>query len=137
MEIEIFSLCDAAADYGSKLSLLGTFDGIQVNQFPATHPHCAVALRIRFERIEEGYHRVRINIADEDGQSIGPSVDGNIEVKLPPNVWSVCANMVLNINGMKFDKPGRYAIDLAIDGRHERSLPINVAQIEQKHQPAG
>ena len=137
MEIEIFALCDAAADYGGKLSLLGTFDSLQVNQLPATHPHCAVALRVRFERIEEGDHRVRINIVDEDGQSIAPSVDGNIGVKFPPNVSSVCANMVLNINGMKFDKPGRYAIDLAIDARHERSLPINVLQVEPKPQPAG
>ena len=137
MEVEIFALCDAAADYGGKLSLLGTFDSIQVKQFPATHPHCAVALRVRFERIEEGNHRVRINIVDEDGHSIGPSVDGNIEVKFPPNASSVCTNMVLNINGMKFEKPGRYAIDLAIDARHEKSLPINVAQIDQKPQPAG
>jgi len=130
MEVEIFALCDAAADYGGKLSLLGTFDSIQVKQFPATHPHCAVALRVRFERIEEGDHRVRINIVDEDGKSIAPSVDGNIEVRFPPNFSSVCANMVLNITGMKFDKPGRYAIDLAIDTRHERSLPINVVQID-------
>ena len=131
MEVEIFALCDAAADYGGKLSLLGTFDSIHAKQFPVSHPHCAVALRVRFERIEEGEHRVRINIVDEDGKSIAPSVDGNIGVRFPVNLSSVCANMVLNINGMKFDKPGRYAIDLAIDTRHERFLPLNVVQVER------
>ena len=137
MEIEIFALCDAATDYSGKLNLLGTFDSIQAKQFPATHPFCSVALRVRFERIEEGNHRVRINIIDEDGKSIGPSIDSNVELKFPPNLSSFCANMVLNIAGMKFEKPGRYSIDLAIDNRHEKSLPLTVLLIEPKAQSQG
>ena len=135
MEVEIFALCDAATDYGGKLNLLGTFDSIWAKQFPATHPHCSVALRVRFERIEEGDHRVRISIVDEDGKSIGPSIDGSIGVKFPSNSLSVCANMVLNITGMKFEKPGRYSVDLAIDNRHEKSLPLTVLLVEPKLQP--
>jgi hypothetical protein len=134
MEIEVFALCDAAADYGGKLNILGTFDTVQAGQFPTVRPHCAVALRTRFERIEEGQHRVRINFVDEDGKSIIPSLDGGIGVQFPPDVPlpSICANMVLNINGMKFEKPGRYSIDLAIDGRYEKSLPINVVQAQEE-----
>jgi hypothetical protein len=135
MNIEIFSLCDAAADYGGRLNLLGTFDSIGAKQFPWTYPHCAVALRVRFERVEEGNHLVRIRIVDEDGKAIGPTIDGNISFQFPPNLLSVCANMVLNINGMKFEKPGRYSIDLAIDNRHETSLPLTVIQMETKPQP--
>lgn len=134
MEIEIFAVCDAAADYGGKLNLMGTFDSIWAKQFPATHPNCSIALRVRFERVEEGDHRVRISVVDEDGKSLGPSVDGSVGVKFPPNSLSICANMVLNINGMKFDKPGHYSIDLAIDNRHEKSLPLSVLLVEQKLQ---
>lgn len=137
MEIEIFALCDAATDYGGKLNLLGTFDIIQAKQFPATHPYCSVALRIRFEQIEEGDHRVRISIVDEDGKSIGPSMDGSVGIKFPPNLHSVCANMVLNITGMKFEKPGRYSVDLAIGNRHEKSLPLTVSLADPKSQPQG
>ncbi len=137
MEVEIFALCDAAADYGGKLSLLGTFDSIWVKQFPAAHAHCSIALRVRFERVEEGDHRVRISIVDADGKSIGPSLDGGIGVKFPPNSLSVCANLVLNINGMKFEKPGRYSVDLALDNRQEKSLPLTVVQGEPKPQPQG
>ena len=135
MDIEIFALCDAAADYGGKLSLLGTFDRIIVKEFPASHPHCCVALRARFDRIEEGDHRVRIRIVDEDGKPIGPGVDGNIAVRFPPKLDSVCANMVLGITGLKFEKPGHYSIDLALDTRHEKSLPLLVAQAEVKSPP--
>ena len=135
MEVEIFALCDAAADYSGKLNLMGTFDSIQAKQFPVTHPYCSVALRVRFERIEEGDHRMRISIVDDDGKSIGPSVDGSIGVKFSPNSLSVCTNMVMNIAGMKFEKPGRYSVDLAIDNRHEKSLPLTVSLLEPKPQP--
>jgi hypothetical protein len=137
MNIEVFALCDAATDYGGRLNLLGTFDSIRAKQFPASHPHCAVALRLRFERIEEGNHPVRIGIVNEDGKAIGPNIDGSIAIKVPPYVLSVCANMVVNINGITFDKPGRYSIDLAIDNRHETSLPVTVLQVEAKPQPQG
>jgi hypothetical protein len=68
---------------------------------------------------------------------VGPMVDGIIGVKCPPNFHSVCANMVLNINGMKFEKAGRYSIDLAMDNRHEKSLPLTVMQAEPKAQQQG
>lgn len=137
MNIEIFALCDAATDYSGKLNLLGTFDSIRTKQLPVAHPHCAVALRVRFEKIEEGDHPVRISIVNEDGQAVGPTVDGNISMKFPQHFLSACANMVLNINGMKFEKPGRYSIDLAIDNRHEQSLPLTVLMVEPKPQVQG
>ncbi len=32
------------------------------------------------------------------------------------------------MNGLKFEKPGQYAIELALDGRYEKSLPVNVVE---------
>jgi len=40
--------------------------------------------------------------------------------------------MVLNINGLKIDRPGRYSVNLAIDNRHEKSLPLTVMHVEPK-----
>ena len=54
MTIQIAVLCDAATDYNGKLNLLGTFDTILTSQLPAIHPQCSIALRIAFNRIEEG-----------------------------------------------------------------------------------
>jgi len=135
MEIEIFTLCDAATDMGGKLNILGTFDRINTWQFPAVHPHCAVALRVRFDKIEEGKHRVKISFVDQDGKAVLPSLDGNIEVRMAPDVRSLCANMVVNLNGLKFDKAEQYSLDLGLDGRHERSLPVTVALVERPAQP--
>ena len=128
MDVEIFALCDAATDNAGKLNLLGAFDRINARSFPLVHPHCAIALRVRFDRIEEGNHRVKISLIDADGTSVIPGIDGNIGIKFPDDVHSVCANMVLNMNGLKFDQAGQYSIELALDGRHEKSLPVNVVQ---------
>ncbi|NLE67000.1 MAG: hypothetical protein GX608_06210 [Lentisphaerae bacterium] len=130
MKIEVFALCDAATDYYGKLNILGAFDSIWVKQMPATHPHCAVALRIRFSPIEEGEHKLKINVVDADGKLIMPSMEGNLTVKRPPKSDSIVANVVLNIQGLKFAKCGDYSVDLAVDGRQEAALPLQVREVQ-------
>lgn len=130
MDIQIAVLCDAATDYNGKLNILGTFDTIMTHQLPAVHPQCSVALRIVFSRIEEGPHKVRTNFVDEDGRSVMPSIDLPVEVAFPQDGNFLSRNFIVNIQHMKFDKAGQYAIDVAIDGRHETSIPLQVKQIQ-------
>lgn len=127
MEIEIFTLCDAATNTMGKLNILGTFDQINAPQFPTVYPLCAVGLRVRFERIEEGNHPMKIQFVNADGQPIRPPVTGGFDVQFgrADTQW-LCANMALPIYQLKLDAPGHYSIDLAIDGRQERSLPLRV-----------
>ncbi len=132
MEIEVFALCDAATESGGKLNILGTFDRIAARQLPVLHSHCAVALRIRFERIESGDHRVRLNFVDMDGQPVIPPLDGQISMNISPEARSLCANLILNLNNLRLERGGEYSIDLAIDGRQVRSLPLFVSLVEKK-----
>ena len=129
MDIQVAVLCDAATDSGGKLNLLGAFDTIHAQQLPAVHPQCSVALRIVFERIEEGSHRVKMNFVDEDGKFIMPSIEIPLDVTLPPDTSFLARNFIVNIQQLKFDKTGHYAIDVAIDGRHETSIPLQVRQM--------
>jgi len=131
MEIEVFVLCDAATQWAGKLNILGAFDTIHARQFPAIHHQCAIALRIRFEKIEEGEHKVRITMVNADGVPVLPGLDGNVKVQPAPQISSVCANMVLNLARVQFKEPGQYSVDLAIDGRHERSIPLRVLSMPQ------
>ena len=126
MDIEILALCDAATDNGGKLNILGAFDSIVVNSVPAVHPQCSVALRIRFSRIEEGDHKLKINLVDEDGAEVIPGVDAAIKVTFQGDESSLATNMVMNLQRLQLKKDGEYSIDLAIDGRHERSIPLLV-----------
>ena len=136
MDVEIFALCDAATDSAGKLNILGAFDKIGAQKLPAVYPRCSVALRVRFDRIEQGTHRIKINVVEADGQPIMPAFDNEINVSFPGEVQSLCANLVLQINGLKFEKLGSYAIDLAIDGRHEKSLPVYVLKVKGKKPPS-
>lgn len=128
MNIEAFLLCDAATEQQGKLNVLGSFDSIWTKALPTKHPACAVALRIRFDKIEEGKHPFKLRIIDEDGQSIGPQLDGNVDVQMPPNVESIITNFILNIQGLEFKKYGQYRIDFAINGQSAASLPFYVRE---------
>jgi len=129
MNVQIAVLCDAATDYSGKLNLLGTFDTIVSQQLPAVHPQCSVALRIVFSRVEEGQHKVKMNFVDEDGRFVMPSIDIPVEVLLPADANFVARNFLINIQQLKFEKPGQYAIDVAVDGRQETSIPLQVKQV--------
>ena len=137
MNCEVFSLCDAATDTGGKLNMLGAFDSIVVTSLPAVHPHCAIALRLRFGRLEEGEHKIRISVIDEDGKAIVPNLDAGINVAFRGPEQSVAANLIMNLQRIKFDKEGDYSIDLAVDNRDERSLPLSVRMrpVGQQGQP--
>ena len=135
MNIDVFVLCDAATEMAGKMNILGTFDTITATALPAVHPHCALALRMRFSRIEEGQHNVRINITDEDGHLVIPSLEGNIAIKFGASDQTAVTNLVLNIDRLKFDRAGEYSIDLAIDGRLEKSLPLYLRLREKPAPP--
>ncbi len=130
MNIQVAVLCDAATDYGGKLNILGTFDTIITSQLPAVHPQCSIALRLAFSKIEEGSHKVKMNFVDEDGHLVMPSIDMPVDVVVPNELNFLVRNFVINIQQLKFEKPGQYSIDCAVDGRQETSIPLLV-----RHQP--
>lgn len=126
MIVEAFIICDAATQSGGKLNVLGAFDTIYGRAMPMAHPHCAIALRIRFSRIEQGEYPIRINLIDEDGHHVIPPLDGRTRVAMDEDRDSAVTNLILNINGLLFRKYGRYAVDLMVDGRQIASVPLHV-----------
>lgn len=131
MTIQLAILCDAATDYNGKLNILGTFDTIYSQQFPAVHPLCAVALRVVFTKGDEGQRALKVNFVDEDGKSLMPPIDMPVDIAMSGDSTFVSRNFVINIQGLKFDQPGMYGIDIAVDGRHETSIPLAVKKAQQ------
>lgn len=126
MQVEILALCDAANDYQGRLCMLGAFDIIQARTFPATHPHCAIALRIRFSRIENGNHAVRLHFVNEDGKLVLPPLEAQLAIACSEETGSASTNLVLGVQSLPLEKPGDYAINLAVDGHHLASIPLFV-----------
>ena len=132
MEIEAFLLCDCATAGGGKLNVLGAFDNIWASKMPTVHPACAVVTRARFSKYEEGRHDVRITIIDADGHVVGPDLKEAISIKVPPNEDSIIRNMILNIHGLRFNKPGQYRVDLIIDDQQAASVPLKVRELPKR-----
>lgn len=128
MIIEVFALCDAATSDSGKLNVLGAFDTVIVKEFPAEYYHCAIAIRIRFDRIERGDHKITVNVIDFDGGHVLPPAEATIHAEFSDDQRSGSANLILNIQRLKFEKVGEYSINLAIDGRSEHALPLFVRQ---------
>jgi hypothetical protein len=132
MHIQVAVICDAATETYGKLNLLGAFDAIHAQKLPWTHPQCAIALRVTFGQVEEGAHKLRLNLVDEDGKLIMPSIDLAVEVKMPEDNHFVTCNFILGIQQLKFEKPGHYSIDIALDGRQEAAIPLLVKYFPPK-----
>lgn len=131
MRIEIFSLCDAATSDGGKVNILGAFDTIFSKKIPAVHPHCAVALRVRFDISEGETHEVSVNFIDADGKSLMPPAKGKLKINFTDSQFSVSQNLILNIQGLKLAEYGEYSIELTIDGKREGSLPLYLKPVNQ------
>ncbi|SRR6266480_3895150 len=127
MKVEIFTLCDAATvDTGGKLNILGSFDRLNATQVPVVHPQCSLAIKLRFERLEEGKKRLRLAFVDSDGAPVMATIDAATEVQFKGNDSTATVSLALNIQQLKIPKFGDYSIDLAVDDRHEASIPLSV-----------
>jgi len=133
MNTQIAVLCGAATDYQGKLNLLGTFDTIFTRKLPAVHPSCAIVLRIIFTRVETGKHRIRIDFVDEDGKAVIQPLELPFEIRMPDGAISLSRNFIVNLQQIKFEKAGSYSVDVAINGRHEVSVPLAVRVMDPPH----
>jgi hypothetical protein len=130
MRVEIFTLCDAATiDAGGKLNILGSFDRLNAKEVPVIHPQCALAIKLRFERVEEGQKRMRIAFVDSDGASVMQTLNATTQVRFGPNDSTASASLALVIQQLKLPAFAEYSIDLAVDDRHEASIPLLVTPI--------
>jgi hypothetical protein len=124
VQLEILTFCDAAAEYGGRLNILGAADTIIANDLPLKYPHCALVARMRAARIEEGDHTVRLMIIDADGRAV-LNVDGKLAIRFAAGAGGA-VNMIINAQNLEFKDPGEYAIELAVDGIQLGSSPLFV-----------
>ena len=90
------------------------------------HPHCAVALRLVFERSDEGKHSLRLCIVDEDGKPIMRAVQIDFEVALPSDAIQLSRNFIFNIQHLKFDRAGYYAVNVTLGDQMLAAIPLHV-----------
>ncbi len=136
MDIQIATLCDHAADYNGKMVISGTFETLAARQFPVVHPHCCLALRVCVTPEDSGEHKMEINIIDEDGKKIDDKMPmkANFPVELPDSISFLSRNIVLNLQGLKFEKEGVYFADVSVDGELMSRIPLRVVDVNKMEQ---
>jgi hypothetical protein len=117
--------CDAAnVSREGKLNLLGIFNSIHAAEFPCTHPHLALVLRVEARIGEEGTYPLEIRLVDEDGQQLF-HINGQLTLQGAEPGRPMTAQTIMDINNLQLPRPGTYAFEIHLDGRRARSVDIH------------
>jgi len=118
----------ALVDQAGKLSVMGMFQHIWVQQFPAMHPRLHLVMRLKGKRTEVGDHAVSIRLLDEqDNEILGGN--GGVRFDEPPaGVTELEAGAIL-VFDVPFPHAGTYRFEITIDGARQASVPVTVGQM--------
>lgn len=122
--IDYMILADAATAAENKLYIHGAgWDSILAATFPVEQPLMSVALRVRIPWAETNQpHEIELDVLDQDGVSIMPPdrvIKGQLNAGRPaglPQGEDQVFPFVINLAGLKFEKPGNYVIVFRLDG---------------------
>ena len=130
MELSLAVCCDAAnVSREGKLNLLGIFNSIHAAEFPCTHPHLALVLRVEARLGEEGVYPLEIQLVDEDGQQLF-DINGQLSLQGAAPGRPMTAQTIMDINNLQLPRPGTFAFEIFLAGHHSRSVAIHAFQSE-------
>jgi hypothetical protein len=133
MELDYALLADSAQVAQGKTYILG--GGVSIlwrPQFPAPIGVSLVA-QFTYHRSEANTnHEIRIQVMDADGNPVIPEIQGQLGIGPPephvPSGLQLVAPIVIPFPPLPvLQRPGSYAVEILIDGRHVKSLPFAVA----------
>jgi len=128
MQLEILTLCREARYNGQFLDISGAFDVFTGPRAPVVVPACWLAGRVRFERIEEGPHQVKILFMDADGRPVVPEIVEDITVSFSAELPTVCKAFAISFAQLTLPGFGEFAIKVAIDRIILASVPVYFQQ---------
>lgn len=133
MKAEWMVVCDyAVSDAASKMTLVGTFDRINVPQVPFNTPQMGIGIKLRFEDSDKPAtdHPVEVRIKNPVGGMLG-KVDANLHLAgVGPGepMEMGTAQLALMIGSPAFTHFGKYTVELWVDKRLAATVPIFVVK---------
>ncbi len=124
MQVEIFTLCDAATMAAGKLNILGTFDTLNFSQFPSEYGAFAIAAKVRCAPEEMGEHEMFVRWIDQDGETVDESDVCSFETNFleQRDIW----HHIWNLHGKEFFGENEYVLQLVVDDTPVASVPLFV-----------
>jgi len=131
MIVELFTICDAATDYGGRLNILGALEGIAAPEAPIVQERFAIAARIRFCAADAGEHVLEVRICSGQSAPVVPPLAAKLMANVAQGRRSAVHNVVLNLNRVRFPSFGEYKIQLWIDAKQRVEIPLIVAKLKR------
>jgi len=132
IKLNFLHICDYASfDQMGKLNILGLFETINSIQFPYQHPQFFVVANLSISNSRE--YECVIRIIDLDKIEINKFVLPKVKINLNKNQSNTNLGIVGQFNGVKFEKPGKYTIEVMVDGNVVDSKEITVIQVINKN----
>ena len=132
MDVQILTLCDFAEDFVGKMCITGTFDTLRVADLERNLSNFSIAARIAFDQGESGRQEFSIAIKNDEGKDHVPELKGFLDIKERKSFMGA-SNLVLNLNGISFARPGLYFVVLKMNGALLKSIPFAVEGPQRPH----
>lgn len=131
-KLNFLHVCDyASIDQAGKLNILGIFENIYSLIFPYVHSQFFVVAGISV--FKTGKYECVIKINDPDNIEVSKFVLQNIEKKITKEQPNSTFGVVAQFNATKFNKSGKYTIEVLMDEDSIFSKKITVSQIQNRN----
>ncbi|MFY7818016.1 MAG: DUF6941 family protein [Akkermansiaceae bacterium] len=136
MELLVATLCDTAVENQGKLNVLGAFDAIVAQSFPARFA-CNLALRFSFTSADHGSHKFSILLVDDsEAPTENTQEESDMQVNMPDGTAGFSTqNLITPLQGT-VAKAGIYHFDIRFDGKVLVRVPLRVISQADIAQPA-
>jgi len=118
-------LCDAHGKVGGKDCILGVFNRIFVQRFPAQHEQCFLAFELW---TAPGDHELKIKIMDTDGADVVPEL-GPLKMQVSPVGQGSGA---IQLRQLPLAKQGIYSFVMVVDGEQIGARDLFVETVPQQ-----
>jgi hypothetical protein len=134
VHVKLALLADSAnVSQEGKLNLLGIFDTIYAREFPTAHPHMYLVLRFEAGADEAGTKpALEVQFLGPDGEPLF-RIPATLNVQRGVTGRAVGIDHVLALANLGFERAGRYAFRVLLDGRLAAEVPLAVETLPATH----
>lgn len=127
MKADFAFICDYAEATG-KINALGIgFDNIYAAKLPFKYPHFSLVVQLRASSVESGQKTIKVNLIDEDGKDVLPTLTNQVNIPKPESGTSSIARFVIEFGNVEFKHHGAYSICMAVDGMELAVIDFNIS----------
>jgi hypothetical protein len=129
MELTLALLADYAnISREGKLNIMGIFEQIHAQQFPATHPQMHLVIRLEATPFEAGPHTVGLSFIDDDANEVF-SIHAPLAIPESSAGQNLIAPSIFALNAIAFPKAGMYEFVITVDAQELGRVPLRVLRL--------